>query len=66
MPDKYQYDSSTLKAILAEITAEKPALRSAVSGKDKGALKTVDIELFDLWKEFEKTTTILLKADIPS
>ena len=63
--DKYQYDTTALKATLAEITAKRPALESAVSAKDKNALKTVNLELVNLWKEFGKTTKSVLKTDVP-
>jgi hypothetical protein len=63
--DKYQYDTTALKATLAEITAKRPALVAAVSATDKDALKVVNTELFRLWKEYGKTVRTVLKADIP-
>ncbi|MCU0631056.1 MAG: hypothetical protein MUF37_07890 [Methanoregulaceae archaeon] len=63
--DKYQYDTTAMKATLSEIMAKKPALQSAVSAKDKDALKSVNQELVNLWKEYGKTVKTVLKADIP-
>ena len=60
-----RYNTTALKAILVEITAKKPALESAVAAKDKDALKTVNLELVNLWKEFGKVAKSVLKTDVP-
>jgi hypothetical protein len=62
--DRYQYNTTALKATLAGIIAKRPALDAAVSAKDKGALKIVNAELINLWKEYGKTVRTVLKTDI--
>ena len=61
--DKYQYNTVSLKTTLAEILAKRPALESAISAKNKDAIKAVNLELINLWKEFGKTTKKVLHAD---
>jgi hypothetical protein len=63
--DRHMYDTTALKATLAEIMTKRPALASAVSAKDKDALKVVNTELIDLWKEYGRSLRTVLKADIP-
>ncbi|MEI7433509.1 MAG: hypothetical protein WCJ93_04575 [Methanomicrobiales archaeon] len=42
--DRYHYDTTSLKTTLAEIIAKRSTLESAVSSKDKDALKVVYLE----------------------
>jgi hypothetical protein len=64
--DKYRYDTGNLKVTLGELTAKRPLLESAVLAKDKTALKAVNADLVNLWREFGKTLKSELKANIDS
>jgi Spy/CpxP family protein refolding chaperone len=53
--NNHNYDTSDLTGILSQIISNRSALENAITGKDKTALKTVNKDLLDLWKQFGKT-----------
>lgn len=59
--EKYSIDATPPEEILAAISARRPELQTALENRDRQALKDVNNELRNLWKEFVKETRDVIK-----
>jgi len=60
--DKYSIDTTQMQATLTTISGERAALDTALSGRDTAGLKTINVNLVTLWKQFAQETKDSVKA----
>ena len=60
--DKYGIDTTKPEATLATISAQRSALETALTNKDRDALKTINANLLSLWKQFAQEVKESIKS----
>lgn len=50
--DKYSIDTSQMQGTLATISSKRSTLETVLTNKDMEGLKTINADLFSLWKQF--------------
>ncbi len=61
--EKYGYDVTGLSATIDAISMNRDSLASALKDKDREELRSINKELFSLWKDFRQETKQLLKGE---
>jgi hypothetical protein len=59
---KYNIDTTQEQATLANISSQRSALDTALTGKDQASLKTINTNLASLWKQFNQEIRGSVKA----
>ena len=60
--DSHGYDTVTLTGILDEIRGKRIALADALEARDRNALKDINQELLQLWKDFRQELRQLIRS----
>lgn len=60
--DKYSYDTTALEGILDDISGKRDALEDALEARDRDALRDVNQDLLQLWKDLRQEVRQLFKG----
>ena len=61
--ERYGYETSGLSATVDDISGHRDSLATALKDKDREELRSVNKELFSLWKDFRQETKQLLEGE---
>jgi len=61
--ERYGYETSGLSATVDAISGHRDALATALEARDREELRSINKELFTLWKDFRKETKQLIKGE---
>ena len=61
--ERYGYGTSGLSATIDAISGHRDGLAAALEARDREELRSINKELFSLWKDFRQETKQLLKRE---
>lgn len=61
--ERYGYDVTGLSATVDAISGNRDSLASALEARDREELRSINKEIFSLWKDFRQDTKQLLKGE---
>jgi len=61
--ERYGYNASGLSATVDAISGNRDSLAAALEDRDRGELRSINKELFSLWRDFRQEMKSLLKGE---